>query len=186
MKSPIPKATLLLLLLSIAIYRLDSNAQWAIYDREKPVEIWRYLLASFAHYDLKHLTLNLMVFAILGIRLEQRTGSDYFCVSVLLTAISSTFILHCFFYEYSNYAGISTINYAMLGFLLISMFYRRRIELAVYALLILCYQALSVRFAIMEMHSLVQPVWQLHVLALIWGIVAGLYCLRNRSGNVVS
>ncbi|MEQ8861135.1 MAG: rhomboid family intramembrane serine protease [Pseudomonadales bacterium] len=152
-----------------------------IYDRAHGAEFWRYLTASLVHYDSPHLWTNLAAFCLLAVWLERVTSSRFLFALAVAVALLATLVLHLLLPEYVRFAGVSAVNYALLAALAGSgrMPYGRRvIGIAV------AYQLWIALRAGGPPMDVVQPVWQLHLLALAlgWGSAAARIDMGRRGG----
>lgn len=181
-KHRMPLVTLAILSISLLAYYIGQADGRFIYDRSHSTELWRYAFASFSHYDLRHLLTNLFCFAILGCVLETKTSGQTLMFITLTTIVTTILFLHWLLPEYWTYAGISCVNYAILGYLLVNQLERNLIVAFVPLVLVIIYQT-AVVYGISE--STVTeyvPVWQLHVLS---ALIGGASALHRRSRNSI-
>jgi membrane associated rhomboid family serine protease len=158
------------LIACIAMWASGYSQDWLIYDREHTNQWWRYGSASFSHYDLSHLMSNLLVFAALAAVLESSKSTVVLLALMFATMVATLFALHFLLPEYRTFAGISCVNYAILGYLLIDEARDHRMAALLAAALLMTYET-AVVFGGLDIlgDSAPRPVWQLHLIALTLG-----------------
>lgn len=156
------------------------------YQRGQSADGWRYLTASFVHYDGQHLLTNLVAFLVLGSLAERLVSRAVLATTVLIAAITSTVVLHLTLPGYQSFAGISVVNYVLLG--AVAAGHRSRWAGVAIGLALL-HQAVMAFDATGLAESEIHPVWQLHLLGL--GAGALMACVlrpamgcRSRRGAV--
>ena len=88
-----------------------------VYLRANP-HIWQFFSAPLMHYDLRHLVPNILALSVLGWLFEARGHRATLCALFVAAGPGSVLALHLALPEYSTYAGISVVNYALLAWLL--------------------------------------------------------------------
>jgi membrane associated rhomboid family serine protease len=164
-----PKVTIVILLLCVIVYFSGANDLFT-YDRANAAWFWRYILASFAHYDLYHLVTNMFVFAILGSVLEMTQSSRTLIIVTLVTIVSTLSYLHFFLASYRTFAGISCVNYSILGYLFLAELNRNWGRLLALSLSLVFYETVVILGGSGSTWESGRPVWQLHLLAFVLGV----------------
>lgn len=183
MSRPVPYVVLAVLLICTLIWLFDGIWSSIIYNRDMHYDLWRYFTASFVHYDFKHLITNLLAFAILGVFLEPRDSRLRLLGIMLTTIVLSMLCLRFYLQQYQVYAGLSGVNYALLGYIIIDRYRGSLWELGSLLLLIGAYQLAIIAGVDGYSMDTPRPVWQLHVLAL---VVGGLFAVwKTTKGNMI-
>lgn len=172
----LPWLTFILVLGCGFIYLVDTQ-DWGLYNRSLVSQKWRFITASFSHYDLFHLASNSIVLLVLGSVFEKRCRLLQFSVLTLLVMFSSVLVLHFFLDEYVTYAGISCLNFALMGWFLCIEGERRPAAGIAALLLLVGYEFYVVVIEPGRGPDLTRPVWQLHLLSFAEGI--GFYLVQK-------
>lgn len=171
-----PWQTVALVLICLALYLYDGQ-QWSMYDRELPAQQWRFLTASFTHYNMYHLISNLSVFLVLGSLFESEYHKFELVFLTLVVTFSTVIFLHFFLTKYDTFAGISCLNFALIGWLFCREGRRYLAGTCAMVLLLVGYEVYVVVYAQKELMSDITPVWQLHLFAAFQG--ASFYVLHR-------
>ena len=131
-------------------------------------QYFRFFTAAFSHYSLAHLASNSLVLLVLGTVFEKRCHSRHFFVLTLVVVVTTVMSLHFFLPEYVAYAGISCLNFALMGWLL-SVEGARNPAGSIAALALLVSYEFYVVVSAEKTFDTIQPAWQLHLLAFIEG-----------------
>ncbi len=107
-------------------------------------ELWRAITPIFIHFDIFHLIFNMYWLVIFGSQIENRYGSVRFSLLVLGSALVSNFFQAIVpidiggsppgflgGYLVTQFGGMSGVNYALFGFVLMRMVYDRSSNLFV-------------------------------------------------------
>ena len=164
----LPWLTLILILTCCVLYLLDVG-HWTQYDRASISQYFRFFTAAFSHNSLAHLASNSLVLLVLGTVFEKRYHSRHFFVLTLVVVVTTVMFLHFFLPEYVTYAGISCLNFALMGWLL-SLEGARNPAGSITALALLVTYEFYVVVSAEKTFDTIQPAWQLHLLAFIEGI----------------
>ena len=164
----LPWLTLILILTCCALYLLDVG-YWTKYDRASMSQYSRFFTAAFTHFTLAHLALNSLVLLVLGTVFEKKSHLTHFFVLMLVVVVTTVMFLHFFLPEYVTYAGISCLNFALIGWLL-SLEGVRNPAASITALALLVGYELYVVVSAEKTFDAIQPAWQLHLLAFIEGV----------------
>jgi len=156
-----PIATLALAAVCLFV-QLQGGADAFAYERDQ-VTVMRLVTASFAHYDWRHLAGNLVGLLLLGSIVERERGAAWLVCLCAATLASTMLVLHVLLPACVTFAGISNINYALLAFILCTLKGRQLAGIGMLGIV-----------AALELTGMdgrptlapVQPVWQLHLLAL--------------------
>ncbi|MFT5482510.1 MAG: membrane associated rhomboid family serine protease [Halieaceae bacterium] len=166
------------LLVCLGIHFSGYGESLFIYDREHANQWWRFASASFVHYDLYHLLSNLLVFAAVAAVLESSTSTTMVLAVIIGTAVLTVPSLHFLLPEYRTFAGISCISYAIFGYLLMHESRGHVPSVLLVGLLLGLYELTVVLGGAEIIGSSAQkPVWQLHLIALLLGVV---FCFGRR------
>lgn len=149
-----------------------------VYDRTLADEAWRLLTASLVHYNTAHLVSNVFALLLLG-SIAELGGFRRCAISLGVIVIAATgACVHLALTHYAGFAGISCVNYALLGFLCAALpaqrFGYRHFDTAVITLAVLGYQTLLM----LGTDAAIRPVWELHLAAFSLGLLWAL--ARNR------
>jgi membrane associated rhomboid family serine protease len=87
---------------------------------------WRAVTASFAHYDPRHLLMNLVALVVLGTAFEQRAQRSLVLGVVAATVVASMLVIMFLTTDVAVFAGASAINYALFGGLAACCFRQNR------------------------------------------------------------
>jgi membrane associated rhomboid family serine protease len=180
----LPKLTVFIILFCLFVFFSDAN-EWGMYDREKSSQLWRFILASFTHFDIYHLSTNLVVFAILASTFERSKSAGMLFLVILATVLSTTCLLHFYLPSYSRFAGISCVNFSILGYLLLVETrnnWRARLMLSSF---VIFFEVVVMLANSSASWSTGNPVWQLHVLAFLIGTVFFISISSMGRGNAV-
>lgn len=80
------------------------------------------IINNISHWDWKHVLLNMVTFLIISIFLERKFGSlKHFLIVVLSIIVSAAFVSGN--HQSLNYAGWSCVDFALIGFFIISYFF---------------------------------------------------------------
>lgn len=145
------------------------------YRRELAGEWWRLFTAPFAHYGALHAAGNLAALAVLGVAAGHCLSHRRLAVLVVVTLAGSMTLLHVGLDQYRVYAGMSPLNYALLGAILGDLIGRRPVPAIVLtaALVGLLVHAAAGGAGLLPIDG-VRPVWQLHALGAAVGLALGL------------
>ncbi|MEN8135222.1 MAG: rhombosortase [Thermodesulfobacteriota bacterium] len=104
----LPKTTIGVLSLSVAAAIFPDLSSAMIYSRSAMTsgEVWRMISCHFVHFDLLHLTYNLLAFGVAGVIIENR-GYPYFKSLLFSTALTISFVLFLFKPNMTLYGGLS-------------------------------------------------------------------------------
>ncbi|MDC0994766.1 rhomboid family intramembrane serine protease [Pseudomonadales bacterium] len=171
----LPWLTFILILTCCVLYLLDVR-HWTQYDRASTSQYFRFFTAAFSHYTLAHLASNSLVLLVLGTVFEKRCHPRHFFVLTLVVVVTTVMSLHFFLPEYVAYAGISCLNFALMGWLL-SLECARNPAGSAAALVLLVSYEFYVVVGAEKTFDTIQPAWQLHLLAFIEGV--GFYCFQR-------
>ena len=182
--SRLPKLTVFIILFCLLIFFSAAN-DWGMYDREKSSQLWRFVLASFTHFDIYHLLTNLVVFAILASAFERSKSAGMLSLVILATVLSTTCLLHFYLPSYNRFAGISCVNFAILGYLLFDETRNNGRARLMLSSFVIFFEATVVLANSSASWSIGKPVWQLHVLAFLIGTVFFISINSRGRGNVL-
>ncbi len=77
-------------------------------------QVWRLVTPIFVHFGLMHILFNMMWLKDLGSMIEEKHGSIFFLIMVLVMAISSN--LGQFMVKGPSFGGMSGVVYGLLGY----------------------------------------------------------------------
>lgn len=167
--SRMPWFTGCIVALCLLTFSLDLFS-WLAYDRQVADQPWRFVTASFVHYNATHLLTNMFALGCLGMIFERDWGAGRFAVLILATSLGCTLGVHLLVPACSRMAGISGINYALIAFLLGRFLLQRPCYTALCAALLCWYQLILATGEGMTGSSPV-PVWQAHLCASLIGLI---------------
>ncbi len=177
-----PLFTSILATVCVAAHVFAGVARLA-YDRAYPQEWWRWVTASFAHYDATHLLTNLVAFVILGTLVERRRGALVLALLTALGASATLAWLHLLLPEYRTFAGLSAVSFALLGYLAGALSLAAPGTAGTVVTLAIVHQ-ITVATGVADLSAAdVRPVWQLHALAGAVGLVIGRIDARRAPGS---
>ncbi len=169
--SPIALLVALVCALAFAFGDVDALE----YQRGQSADVWRYLTASFVHYGGEHLLTNLAALLVLGTLAERLVSGAVLAATVLTAAVASTVVLHLTLPGYQSFAGISVVNYVLLG--AVAAGHPGRWAGVAIGLALL-HQAMTAFDATGFAPSEIRPVWQLHLLGLVTGALIPCVLMR--------
>ena len=111
------------------VIRTDTGSLdvWASIRR---FQVWRLVTPIFIHYGMSHLVFNMMLLFVLGGQIENRRGSRYMAVLVLVLAIASNLgqALEASLSQGAGFqfGGMSGVGYGIFGFLLVKVKFDNR------------------------------------------------------------
>jgi rhomboid family GlyGly-CTERM serine protease len=164
-----PALTAVFVLLCLVLYLSDSQ-QWGIYNRQHSTQWWRFFTASFTHYNLSHLISNVATLLVLGSLFEFEDHKFELMFLMLIVTLSTVTVLHLYLPEYDTFAGISCLNYALVGWFFCREVRRYFVGAGIIALLLVSYEVYVVAYEFKEPFTGIKPVWQLHLLAVFQGV----------------
>ncbi len=164
----LPWLTCILILACCVLYLFDVG-HWTQYDRASITQYFRFFTAAFSHYTLAHLVSNSLVLLVLGTVFEKNCHSTHFFVLTLVVLVTTVMFLHFFLPRYVTYAGISCLNFALMGWLFGVKGARNPASSIMALALLFCYEFYVVTSA-EKAADIVKPAWQLHMLAFIEGV----------------
>lgn len=147
------------------------------YQRAGSADWWRYLTASFVHYGAQHLLTNLAVLLVLGTLAERLVSCTLLATTIALAAVGSTVLLHLALPGYQSFAGISVVNFVLLGIIAAG---RPGRWSAVAIGVVVLHQAMTALDVLGPASSGIRSVWQLHVLGLAAGALTAVIGCRTR------
>ncbi len=167
-----PALTAILATVCVAIHLFADVARLG-YDRAQPQDWWRWLTASFTHYDTTHLLTNLGAFVVLSVLVERRRGAGMLAV-LTAVAVGSTLIwLHLLLAEYRAFAGLSAVSFALLGYLTGALSLAAPGTAGALVALATIHQ-IAIAASVADLSAAdIRPVWQLHALAGVVGLLIG-------------
>lgn len=121
----LPGASLLLALVAITLWfspQLSSVCEW---QREHPIEVWRWFTGHFCHWSAEHLAWDVIVFVVLGAMCERRNRWQ-FLLCLAASAVAITAATAAFLPNILSYRGLSGIDSALFGWLVAELFQEAR------------------------------------------------------------
>jgi membrane associated rhomboid family serine protease len=165
-----PALTAVFILLCLALYVSDSQ-QWSIYNRQFATQGWRFFTASFSHYNFSHLISNVAVLLVLGSLFEFENHKFELMFLMFIVTLSTVTFLHFYLPEYDTFAGISCLNYALIGWIVCREGRRYFVGVSATMLLLVSYEIYVVAYESKQQYTGIMPVWQLHLLAFFQGVI---------------
>lgn len=166
----LPKLTILISAFCIVVFFSGAN-ELGMYQREQSNPLWIYFFTSFTHYNVYHLWTNLLVFLILASTFELSNSFMMLFLVSLITSVSTVLVLHFFLPLYSQFSGISCINFTLLAYLLLVETRHKWQAMLALSLLLIFYEVVVILTNSSSSLTLGKPVWQLHALAFLIGVV---------------
>jgi rhomboid family GlyGly-CTERM serine protease len=113
-----PIASLLLVMLAVAVYAVPGAGEWLQYDRAAlpKSECWRLLTSHFAHWSSNHLFWDALAFGVLG-WLCERSGLVSFLRCVGISALLIPLTLWFALPQMATYRGLSGLDSALFALL---------------------------------------------------------------------
>lgn len=114
----LPIATLMMVLLAVAMHFVTGAAEWLQYDRVALArgEFWRLVTCHFAHWSGDHLFWDVLAFGALG-WLCERDGKQSFLACVGLAALLIPLTVWVALPQMATYRGLSGIDSALFALL---------------------------------------------------------------------
>lgn len=172
-----PWMAVTLVLVCIIFYLLGAE-EWGTYKRDLAEQNWRFVFASFSHYNLIHLVSNISVLFVLGSMLEIKSHTAWLLLLTLVVTSTTIVFLHLCLPAYVIFAGISCLNFALLGYFLGEECEHHLNLCVAITLLLVAYEVYVVMFIAESLSDSTKPVWQLHLIAFLEGV--GLHLIQRR------
>ncbi|HEX7037305.1 MAG TPA: rhomboid family intramembrane serine protease [Pseudomonadales bacterium] len=163
----VPYATLTVAAVCVGVF-FGTDFATVAYERSAD-DAFQLLSASFAHYDAVHLVTNVFTLIVLGTAAEHMVGRLRFMAVVLTTIAATMTLLDSQLQHYTHYAGISPVNYALLGCLAGAWLHRHPARSAA----IIAVLAASMFDQGFVTVADTKPAWELHLVGFCIGALFG-------------
>lgn len=157
-----PWLTLSTAILCLTTFFVGDLFELLAYQRPASDQSWRFLTASFVHYDAVHLLTNMLALVCLGMLFERDRGAGWLAILIILNALVTTLFVHFFVLDCTTFVGISCVNYALTAYFLFQQLNKHQYCGGIFFCLLGFYQILNALEPVTDSVTAV-PLWQAHL-----------------------